>query len=227
MKKLFYFSLLLATLAGCSSSNQAYSPVTGFDYNRGGNQAAERFVSAPDGTPPFNSRMVIYDASIGLAVRKPDSLNRQLVNIASANGGYALNLGSGFSTIRVKADQLNTALKEISMLGKVTSKNITGSDITEQYHDVEIRLDNARKARERYLDLLSRAENVEAALKVEKELERLNGEIDLLEGKKNRMEHLNTYSTINVYYHEKKKPGILGYIGIGLYKSVKWLFVRN
>lgn len=227
MKQIFYFSLVLVTLASCSTSNQAYSPSTGFDYNRGGSSFSEQMITAPDGTPPFNSRMVIYDASIGLAVKKPDSLNRQLVNIAAANGGYALNLGSGISTIRVKADQLNTALKEVSMLGKVTSKSISGNDVTEQYHDVEIRLDNARKARERYLDLLSKAENVEAALKVEKELERLNGEIDLLEGRKNRMEHLNAYSTINVYYHEKKKPGILGYIGIGLYKSVKWLFVRN
>jgi hypothetical protein len=88
-------------------------------------------------------------------------------------------------------------------------------------------LDNASNARKRYLELLAKAETVEAALKVEKELERLNGEIDSLEGKINQLKHLSEYSTITVYLEEKVKPGILGYVGIGLYESVKWIFVRN
>ncbi|MFM7854433.1 MAG: DUF4349 domain-containing protein, partial [Flammeovirgaceae bacterium] len=71
------------------------------------------------------------------------------------------------------------------------------------------------------------AENVEAALKVEKELERLNGEIDLITGKLNRLSHLSDFSTIDVELVEQKKIGVLGYIGIGIYKAMKWLFVRN
>ena len=74
---------------------------------------------------------------------------------------------------------------------------------------------------------MEEAENVEAALKVEKELERLNEKIDLLKGKINRIDHLSEYSTISINYEQHKKPGILGYIGLGLYKGVKWLFVRN
>jgi hypothetical protein len=77
------------------------------------------------------------------------------------------------------------------------------------------------------LELLAKAENVEAALKVEKELERLNSTIDLLKGKMNRINHLAEFSTITINLKEKKKPGIIGYVGIGIYRSVKWLFVRN
>ena len=91
---------------------------------------------------------------------------------------------------------------------------------------LKIRLDNATKARETYLALLKKAENVESALKVEKELERLNGEIDILEGKMQKLSHLSQYSTITINIKSKPKPGILGYIGIGIYKSVRWLFVR-
>ncbi|MEL6628160.1 MAG: DUF4349 domain-containing protein, partial [Bacteroidota bacterium] len=64
-------------------------------------------------------------------------------------------------------------------------------------------------------------------LKVEKELERLNTELDLLKGQMKRLENLTTFATINIRHEEKKKPGPLGYIGLGLYHSVKWLFVRN
>ncbi|MBK6622314.1 MAG: DUF4349 domain-containing protein [Saprospirales bacterium] len=102
-----------------------------------------------------------------------------------------------------------------------------GQDVTDEYTDYQIRLDNARKARERYLELLAKAENVEAALKVEKELERLNETIDLLEGKMTRIDHLSEFSTITIALKERKNPGLIGYIGIGLYYSVKWLFVRN
>jgi hypothetical protein len=99
--------------------------------------------------------------------------------------------------------------------------------VTDQYADFSIRLENAEKARMRYLELLEKAENVQSALLVEKELERLNETIELLKGQMNRIDHLAAYSTITVYLTEKKKPGVLGYIGIGLYKSVKGLFVRN
>ena len=53
------------------------------------------------------------------------------------------------------------------------------------------------------------------------------GTFDLLKGKMARIGHLEAYSTISVELRERKKPGLLGYIGLGVYHAVKWLFVRN
>lgn len=176
---------------------------------------------------PEQKRKVIYDANVDLTVKKPDSINQRLTLIADKYDGYSLNMGSEQAVIRVKAAHLSDAIEAIGELGKVASKNIYGEDVTEQYFDAKIRLDNAQKARTRYLELLAKAENVQAALLVEKELERLNGEIDRLQGQLKRMEHLTEYSTITIYIHEKVKPGPLGYIAMGAYFTVKWLFVRN
>jgi len=172
-------------------------------------------------------RVIIYNASVDIKVKNTDTTLVRLKAIAIKHGGYATSLGNTYASIRVKAENLNAALADISALGKVTSKSVSGEDVTDQYYDFAIRLENAQKARTRYLELLAKAENVEAALKVEKELERLNGEIDLLEGKINRLKHLEEYSTVTVYIHQKKKLGILGYVSVGLYKGVKWLFVRG
>ncbi|MBL4577871.1 MAG: DUF4349 domain-containing protein, partial [Flavobacteriales bacterium] len=90
-----------------------------------------------------------------------------------------------------------------------------------------IRLDNAEKSRKRYLELLNMANTVSQALLVEHELERLNQTIDLLKGKINRMSHLTAYATITINLKEEVKPGVLGYMGIAIYHSVKWLFVRG
>lgn len=172
-------------------------------------------------------RIVLYDASLNMVVKEPDSVNHQLESIAEKYDGYVQVLGNYTSIIRVKSTQLKAAVDEISAFGKLKSKSISGQDVTEAYIDVSIRLENARKARERYLELLAKAENVEAALKVEVELERLNGEIESMQGRLNRFDHLSEYSTITVYMDKKVKPGVLGYIGIGLYKGIRWLFVRG
>jgi len=172
-------------------------------------------------------KKIIYSASVSLQVKDKDSTNIKLVEIAKAHNGYAQQTGSYQAVIRVKNDQLASALAQVEKLGKVTSKSSSGRDVTEQYLDLEIRLDNAMKARKRYLELLDMAKNVDDALKVEKELERLNTTIDLLKGKMNKMSNQADFATITVRLNDKVKPGILGYVGIGLYKSVRWLFVRG
>jgi hypothetical protein len=172
-------------------------------------------------------KKVIYSSSIYLTVENPDTAIARLTNIAQQHNGYVQESGTTKCVIRIPNESRTAAAGAIEACGKVTYKNTTGEDVSDQYADYEIRLDNARNARKRYLELLEKAATVAEALLVEKELERLNETIDLLEGKMNRIDHLSTYSTITIYLKEKKKPGIIGYIGIGIYHSVKWLFVRN
>jgi hypothetical protein len=176
---------------------------------------------------PKDTRMMIFDASLKLSVKNSDSLNKELTKLTSSLEGYAVTLGFSKSTIRVPATRLNEAIDRIAKLGNMSEKKLSGSDVTDQYKDYELRLDNASKARQRYLELLSKAENVSAALQVEKELERLNGEIELLKGKMERLDHLAAFSTIDINIHQREKPGVIGYVAIGTYKVVKWLFVRG
>jgi len=175
----------------------------------------------------LKDRKIIYDASLELSVKNPDSAFVAVKNIAKKHSGYTQAIESHKTTIRVKYTELNQALSELMALGKVEWKNIRGDDVTEAYTDYKIRLDNAEKARNRYLELLNKAVTVEEIIKVEKELERLNETIDLLKGKMNRIDLLSEFSTITVYLDEKPKPGIVGYVFVGLYKGMKWLFIRN
>ena len=226
--------ILLAFIAllisGCSAGRHySASAYTGYESGYMGvadpqkREASE--VSSDD--PKEGKRMILYNADVTLKVKNTDTTLSRLKSIAQKYDGYAMSLGNTYASIRVKAAMLNPAIADIALLGKMEHKNIYGEDVTEEFYDANIRLENAQKARARYLELLAKAENVEAALKVEKELERLNGEIDILEGKLNRLKHLEEYSTITVNIHQKKKLGILGYVSVGLYKGVKWLFVRG
>jgi hypothetical protein len=174
-----------------------------------------------------DDRKILYDADLTLVVEAPDSANQQIQAIAKRYGGYVNEVGTYRSVIRVESGSLDAAVTAISALGRVDRKSVRGQDVTETYLDYQIRLDNAQQARTRYLELLDKAETVDEILKVEKELERLNETIDLLKGKMNRIDHLDTYTTITINLRERQKPGILGYIGIGVYRGVRWLFVRG
>jgi len=217
------FSLLSAVmaivLASCSSSKTLVRTPK-YRGGSGPGYASENTFSKGE------DRTVIYNASLTIAVENSDSLNRQLINLTQEYEGYAVTLGDKSSVVRVHASKLDDAIRRITKLGKVKRKTISGDDVTEEYKDYRIRLDNAIQARSRYLELLAKAENVESTLKVEKELERLNTEIETLKAKLEGLDHLSEFSTISLTIIEKQKPGVIGYAGLGVYKAVRWLFVR-
>jgi len=225
MKKITTFLLLsFIVLASCSTQYQkrrSSGPAFYLSAPRGGADADKTAIAQEQ------QRMIAYDSSIDLIVKNPDTTLVHLKQIITNRKGYIVSISLTRTVFRVTADQLEPTLNDIGQLGKVENKRIWGQDVTDEYQDLSIRLDNAMKARGRYLELLAKAENVQAALMVEKELERLNKEIDLLQGKIKRLEHITDYSSITVNIKEKVKPGIAGYVFVGLYKTVKWFFVRN
>ncbi|WP_157699015.1 DUF4349 domain-containing protein [Bernardetia litoralis] len=176
---------------------------------------------------PKEKRKILYSAGLTIVSPLPDSINPQLERITEKYDGYVGRLSTTETTIRIKSEYFETVVEEIEKLGKITRKNIYGNDVTEQYWDAQIRLDNALETRKRYLELLKMAQNVEEAILVERELARIMQDIDLLKGQINRLDNLEEFATITISIKEKKKLGVLGYVGVGLYKSVKWFFVRN
>ncbi len=172
-------------------------------------------------------RIIISTADLRVETENPDSVHARIIEVALDCGGYVLKSTPDQTSIRLPAAEFHGALAGIELLGAIVDKKISGNDITEKYRDLEIRLDNAVKTRDRYLKLLDQARNLQEILRVEKELERMNHEIETLKGQINRLSHLTRYSTITVNTRQKTRPGPIGYALERVYKGVKWLFVRN
>jgi len=173
------------------------------------------------------SRIIIYNARFEIETDNVEKTSKEISAIAPTYGGYIVSAGNTRVVFRIPSDKFESVIKDLEKTKSVTSKNIYSEDVTESYRDTELRLDSKIKARDRYLDLLKRAENVTAAVAVEKELERLNGEIESMKGRLKQLSHLARYSTITVSIEEETKPGPLGYILMYTWKGIKWLFVRN
>ena len=172
-------------------------------------------------------RKVIYNADMRIKVEEVETQTETVIAKAKEQGGYMVSSDIDYVNVRVPAEKLNSFLDEIATMGEVESRNVYSRDITEAYADLGIRLENAEKTRRRYLELLDKAENVSDILEIERELERLNTDIERMKGLLNSYDKQVQYSSVSINFFTKAKPGPLGYIFVGLYKGVKFLFVRN
>ncbi|WP_022825931.1 DUF4349 domain-containing protein [Hymenobacter norwichensis] len=230
--KLLPLFLLLGLLASCAGTKTtapyqtvpASSPVVA---EAGQAQLKENSTgtAAPVPASPTVARRLVYNATVQLRVPRTDSAQAQVQRLVAREQGYLVQTSEERMQLRVPAERLTLVLAALPRVGKVESQTLSGQDVTDEYTDYQIRLENAQKARQRYLELLARAANVTEAVAVEKELQRLNTETDKLTGHLQRLQHLTNYATLSVTLRPKVQLGPLGYVSVGLYKAVRWLFV--
>jgi len=108
----------------------------------------------------------------------------------------------GEITIRVPSDRFLAVLADLETLGTVTSQQISGEDVTEEYIDLQARLNNSERQEQRLLEILELAETVEEILEVERELERVRGEIEQMTGRITYLENRIELATISVSLYE-------------------------
>lgn len=147
--------------------------------------------------------MLLYEAHLGMAVfRTQENLDR-IEQMAVKAGGYLVNRGTNAIQVRVPAPDFESTLQKILALGDVHRREIKAEDVTAEYTDIAIRLQNAQAVRERLEQLLASAKNVEEALKVETELGRITNEIERMKGRLKLLQELAAFSTISVEFTER------------------------
>jgi hypothetical protein len=147
-----------------------------------GRVPASKSASRPAPPEPAADRMMVYRGTVAVEVaRVEDAIARFLARVQEW-GGYLSARQDGDVTVRVPAPRFQEAIAELRGYGRVLSESMQADDVTKQHLDLSIRLENARKARDRLLALLEKADKVEDILKIEEQLRRLTEEIERMEG---------------------------------------------
>lgn len=153
---------------------------------------------APDATAERGAPLLIYTAHLHLSVDSAEQTLAAIERMTREAGGYLLSQTSTTIAVRIPAARFSPSLDAFIKLGDLLDRNVSARDVTEQFRDLETRLDNARAVRERLAALLARAHDVEDALRVERELARVTEQIELMEGQLKRLRELIAFSTIHV-----------------------------
>lgn len=155
-------------------------------------------VETSPATKPADPRLVIYSAAYKLVVADVAGTLRSLQATAEKMGGYMQEIGGGTITFRIPAAKFGEACKSVEDAGEVVDRQVRAQDVTEEMRDLNIRLDNAEKLRERLLELLKKADKVEDTIKIEAELTRVVEQIEQTKGKIRYLSSQLAMSTIRV-----------------------------
>lgn len=158
-------------------------------------------------------RKIIKAGNINFRTSDIESTRTGIIAATEKQGGYISKneiTDHGYRIqcnleIRVPFAKFDTLLKNIeSNAEDIESQQMHATDVTEEFIDIEARLQTKKTLESRYRELLSRAISVEDILKIEEEIGKLREEIESVEG---RLRYLNdrvSLSTLNVSFYVKK-----------------------
>jgi len=147
--------------------------------------------------------LLIYTADLTVAVHHVTAKQDRVEAIASELGGHLSQRTNDTIVIRIPARAFDGAMAQIQALGDVLSRNIQVQDVSEEFRDTETRIQTLEAMRRRLEELLRQANNVEAALAVEQQLERITVELERLRGRLRFLADRVAFSTITVRFSER------------------------
>ncbi len=158
-------------------------------------------------------RMIIRTANMQLVVDDVRDTIDKITELAQSREGYVVNSSSwkegerivGQITIRVPSEDFNYAMSVLrSMAVEVNSETTSSQDVTEEYVDLEATLRNLEATEVQLLKLMEKAVKVEDILNVQRELSRVQQDIERTKGRMQYLERTSAMSLIQVSLEQSK-----------------------
>jgi hypothetical protein len=161
-------------------------------------------------------KKIIKNAQLNLEVEDYNSYN-QLVHTNVKNwGGYIAHEEEQSTeyqkvntlSLKVPVDQFDNVVQSLSSgKEKVIVKKISSEDVTGEVVDTRSRMETKRQTRQRYLDLLKQAKNMEEILLVQNRIDDIQLQIESATGRLDYLTHASALSTIQLTFFQVIKPG--------------------
>lgn len=180
-------------------------------------------------TNPSKSKIIpkkiIKNGEMGISVSDIEKAKNEINSLLSKSKAYLLsenysNTDTSESlslVIRVPNQNFEALINSFATgIGEVIGKSIRAEDVTEEYTDVSIKLENKRIYLEKYRDMLKSAKTTKDMLEIQENIRALEDEIDVAEGRLRYIDDRVNYSTLTLdLYKEKVRSSATSNIGFG------------
>ena len=174
-----------------------------------------------DSTIANGERIVIKNANLSIVVPEPSTAMEAIVDMAEEMGGFVVNsniyktttsqgveVPTANITIRVPAEKLDQALKQIKSLVKdpdidILNEDVSGQDVTSEVTDLESQLRNLEAAEEQLLQIMDSATKTEDVITIFHELTSVRERIEMIQGQIKYYRESAQLSSISVYLQAK------------------------
>lgn len=203
---------------------------------------AERIAGAGRAADAFTKRTVIKTGMLLIHVDDVDEGLTRVQEVVAAHGGELIKVerrryedeDTCVVAVRVPAEHFDAAIASAQKIGEVVELVVEAEDVTEEYVDLRMRLDNQVKARDRFIEILrTRTGKLEDVVALQREINGTTEEIERLAGKILYLKNRAAFSSIYITLHrpqeevapaEKGEPAVLGQVLAALVEAVKALF---
>jgi hypothetical protein len=158
-------------------------------------------------SPYQQGRLIIKNGEMALLVANTDRALDQATSVAVDTGGYIVAsktwLENGFKyaqmTLGVPVDQFEVAQRRLRQLAvEVQNDTASGQDVSDEFVDLQSRLNNQEATAARIREFLKDAKTVEEALNVNAQLTEVENEIEQIKGRMNYLKDRAAFSTLAV-----------------------------
>jgi len=170
--------------------------------------AGTAVANQPGNAPPVpQKRLIIKDGNMVVVVDDTETAVDHTMRLVVDLGGYIINQhvfndaqGYRYATMKIAIPVLNfeDAMRTLRTLGDVANESASGDDVTDEFVDLNSRLDNLEATRQRLQSFLDQAETVEQALAVNEELKVIEEEMALIQGRINFLADRAAFSTLDL-----------------------------
>jgi len=171
--------------------------------------ATDNFIQTEvDESAQITDKKVIKNGDLSLKIGSADWAANEISNIVKQKGGEVFSTNfyeavrgqkSGFMTVKVPVAKFEETVSDIKKIAvQVISESTTGQDVTERYTDLQAQLKNKKAEEESFVKILGTAGKIDDVLSATREVARVRGEIERLEGKIRFMDSQTDMSTITI-----------------------------
>jgi hypothetical protein len=145
-------------------------------------------------------RKIIYTAWFTVDVYDVEAAGKKLAEYATGAGGYVQAVSGPVLVLRIPAEKFEEVEPLLKKMGRVDDAltRIQAQDVTEEYFDVELRLQVKKKYLESLYKLLETSGKLEEKLAVQKEIARVVEEVERLEGRLRLLANQISLATVTV-----------------------------
>jgi hypothetical protein len=164
-------------------------------------------IPAVEGNPAFTDRAVIKNAEAKIIVEDVDKALDEVETVIDNQGGELVtvnrvsyeNADRCEIIARVPSDRFDSTMRAAEEIGEVVELLIEAEDVTEEYVDLQMRLDNQIEARDRFIEILNtRAGKLEDVISLQREINNTTENIERLTGKIRYLENHVAFSTVTI-----------------------------
>jgi len=139
-----------------------------------------------------------FDSKLSLARTIVETEGGYIAGTEAQAGPVDSQIRTGTINFMVPAANFDPTIDQLSKVGKVQNEQITGTEVSGQYLDLQTRLGNAEAQRAAMLALLTQAKTINDMITVQNQIAQITGQIEQLKGQIKYLDDHTSFSALTI-----------------------------